>query len=103
MSMTRSEPRAGARDLRLLAFAVGLSAAGDMVALIVLALRVHELSGSAFAVAALFAVTMAPVVLLSPLGGRLADRRESSRVLLAASLAQALVAAALVPATGLAP
>ena len=41
------------RDLRLLALAVGLSAAGDMVALITLSLRVHDQTGSAFAVSAL--------------------------------------------------
>ena len=83
------------RDLRLLALAVGLSAAGDMMALITLSLRVHDLTGSAFAVSALFGATMLPIVALAPLGGRLADGVESSRVLLAASVAQALVAAAL--------
>ena len=43
------------RDLRLLAGAVLLSAAGDMLLVVVLALRVHDLTGSGFAVAALFA------------------------------------------------
>jgi MFS family permease len=85
----------GARDLRLLAFAVGVSAAGDFIALITLSLKVHDLTGSAFAVSALFGATMLPIVALAPLGGRLADRVESTRVLLAASLAQALVATAL--------
>jgi Na+/melibiose symporter-like transporter len=86
---------AGTRDLRLLALAVGLSAAGDMIALITLSLRVHDLTGSAFAVSALFGATMLPIVALAPLGGRLADRVESTRVLLAASVAQAVVAAGL--------
>jgi len=86
---------AGIRDLRLLAFAVGVSAAGDFIALITLSLKVHDLTGSAFAVSALFAATMLPIVALAPLGGRLADRVESTRVLLAASVAQAVVAAAL--------
>ncbi len=90
-----SASAAGARDLRLLALAVGLSAAGDMLALITLSLRVHDLTGSAFAVSALFGATMLPIVALAPLGGRLADRLESTRVLLAASVLQALVAAAL--------
>jgi nitrate/nitrite transporter NarK len=98
--MTRRRPAGpdaarGARDLRLLAFAVGVSAAGDFIALITLSLKVHDLTGSAFAVSALFAATMLPIVALAPLGGRLADRVESTRVLLAASVAQALVAAAL--------
>jgi len=34
------------RDVRLLAGAVFLSSAGDLLALIVLALQVHELTGS---------------------------------------------------------
>ena len=91
---------AGARDLRLLALAVGLSAAGDMLAIITLALRVHDLTGSAFAVSALFAATMLPIVLMAPVAGRLADRFESSRVLLIASLAQLVVALGLALAGG---
>ena len=83
------------RDLRLLAFATGLSAAGDMVAVITLALKVHELTGSAFAVSAVFASTMVPVVAMAPLAGRIADRFASTRVLLLASLAQAALAVAL--------
>ena len=92
----RGRPRADvSRDLRLLAGAVFLSAAGDLLALIVLALQVHELTGSGLAVSALFATTLVPMVALAPLAGLVADRFESVRVLVAASLAQALVAAAL--------
>ena len=83
------------RDLRLLTGAVFLSAAGDLLALIVLALQVHELTGSGLAVSALFATTLVPVVVLAPLAGLVADRFESVLVLVAASLAQALAAAAL--------
>jgi Na+/melibiose symporter-like transporter len=83
------------RDLRLLAGAVFLSAAGDLLALIVLALQVHALTGSGLAVSALFATTLLPMVALAPLAGLVADRVESVRVLVCASLAQALVAAAL--------
>ena len=94
--MTATEANgAGRRDLRLLALAVGLSAAGDMLAIITLALLVHDLTGSAFAVSALFAATMLPVVLMAPLAGRIADRFESGRVLLVASAAQLAVALAL--------
>jgi hypothetical protein len=91
------------RDLRLLAGAVALSAAGDLLVVVVLALRVHDLTGSGFAVAGLFAALMAPVVLLAPLAGRIVDGLETRRVLLLVSLAQAAVAAALVFADGLAP
>lgn len=83
------------RDLRLLVGAVGLSAAGDFVALIALVLHVHDLTGSGLAVSALFAATMVPVVALAPLAGLLADRVESVRLLVLASLAQGLVAAGL--------
>ena len=91
------------RDLRLLAAAVALSAAGDMLLVVVLALRVHDLTGSGFAVSALFGALMLPVVLLAPFAGRLVDRVETRRVLLCVSLAQAVVAGGLVFAGGLVP
>ena len=91
------------RDLRLLVGAVGLSAAGDFVALIALVLLVHDLTGSGLAVSALFAATMIPVVALAPLAGLLADRVESVRLLVLASLGQALVAAALAFTDSLVP
>ena len=95
-------PRSTSRDLRLLACAVFLSAAGDLLALVVLALQVHELTGSGLAVSALFATTLVPMVALAPLAGLVADRFESVRVLVTASLAQAAVAAALAFASDLA-
>ena len=91
------------RDLRLLAGAVLLSAAGDMLLVVVLALRVHELTGSGLAVAALFGALLAPVVVLAPIAGRLVDGTETRRLLLLVSIAQAGVAGALVFADGLAP
>ena len=100
--MTARAGGAGERDLRLLALAVGLSAAGDILAVITLSLRVHDLTGSAFAVSALFAATMLPMVALAPLAGALTDRFESSRVLLAASLAQVAVAIGLAMVSDLA-
>jgi Na+/melibiose symporter-like transporter len=84
-----------ARDLRLLAGAVFLSAAGDLLALVVLALHVHGLTGSGPAVSALVATTLVPMVVVAPLAGLVTDRFESVRVLVAASLAQAALAAAL--------
>ena len=88
-------PASTSRDLRLLAGAVFLSAAGDLLTLIVLALQVHELTGSGLAVSALFATTLVPMIALAPLSGLVTDRFESVRVLVVASLAQAMVAAAL--------
>jgi MFS family permease len=90
------------RDLRLLAAATALSATGDMLLVVVLALRVHELTGSGFAVAAQFGALMVPIVLLAPLAGRLVDRVETRRLLLLVSLAQAAVATGLVFADSLA-
>ncbi|WP_028067606.1 MFS transporter [Solirubrobacter soli] len=83
------------RDLRLLAGAVLLSSAGDLLALIVLALQVHALTGSGLAVSALFAATLVPMIALAPPAGLVADRVESVRVLVVASLAQAGIAVAL--------
>jgi hypothetical protein len=88
------------RDLRRLAAAVGLSALGDMLALITLVLAVHRLTGSGLAVSALFATTLLPVVAMAPLAGLVVDRVENVRVLVAASLAQAAVAALLALAVG---
>jgi len=90
------------RDLRLLSTAVLLSAAGDMLLMVVLALRVHDATASGFAVAALFGTLMLPVVALAPLAGRLVDRVETRRLLLLVSLAQAAIGGALVFADGLA-
>jgi Na+/melibiose symporter-like transporter len=89
------KPRPTSRDLRLLAGAVFLSAAGDLLALIVLALQVHELTRSGVSVSALFATTLVPMVALAPLAGLVADRFEGVRVLVTASLAQAAIAVAL--------
>jgi len=90
------------RDLRLLAGATAVSAAGDLILVVVLSLRVHDLTGSGFAVAALFAALMAPIALLASPAGKLVDRTETRRTLALVSLAQAVVATGLVFAGGLA-
>jgi MFS family permease len=81
--------------LRALAVAVGLSAGGDMLAVITLALVVHDLTGSGLWVSAFFATTMVPVVALAPVAGALVDRRPPAAVLAAAAAAQGVLAAAL--------
>jgi hypothetical protein len=88
-------PRVFALRPAPVAGAVFLSAAGDLLALIVLALQVHELTGIGLAASALFATTLLPVVALAPLTGLVADRFECLRLVVDASLAQAVVAAAL--------
>src|SRR4051794_41593232 len=95
------------RDLRLLAGATAISAAGDLILVVVLALRVHDLTGSGFAVAALFAALMGPIALLASPAGRLVDRTETRRTLALVSVAQAVGATGLVlprrPPAGLPP
>jgi Na+/melibiose symporter-like transporter len=89
-------------DLRLLAGAVFLSAAGDLLALVTLALLVHDLTGDPLAVSALFAATMVPVVAIAPVAGQLVDRVETVRLLAVSSLLAATVAVALAFASDLA-
>jgi MFS family permease len=80
------------RDRRLLAGAVGLSALGDFLGFIPLALHIQERTGSGIAVAGLFIALWAPSVVLGGPAGLLADRVESRRLLRDVSLAQAAIA-----------
>ena len=83
------------RDRRLLASAVGISALGDFLGFIPLALHVQERTGSGIAVAGLFIALWAPSVVLGGPAGLLADRVESRRLVRDVSLGQAAIAAAL--------
>jgi MFS family permease len=82
-------------DRRLIVAAVGISSLGDFLLWIPLTLHVHELTGSGLAVAALMICLWGPIVVLAPAAGLLADRVETRRLLIVASIAQAAVAAAL--------
>jgi MFS family permease len=88
-----SIPRA--RDLHLLAGAAGLSALGDFMAIFPLILHVQQRTGSAFAVSALISALWGPLVLASGMAGAIVDRFENRRVLIAVSLGQATVVAAM--------
>jgi MFS family permease len=90
--------RTAARDLRLLAAGIGVSAAGDTAALVALLLRLRP-EGSGW-VAALLAAQLLPVVLLAPLVGQLVDRIETRRVLLVAVAGQAAAAVPLALVSG---
>jgi MFS family permease len=94
---------ATARDRILLTSSVGLSAAGDTLAVAPLATILAAETGSGFAVAALFGALWGPSVVLGSLAGRLVDRVENVRLLVAVSVAQAVVAAAMIPALGSLP
>jgi hypothetical protein len=82
-------------DARLIVGAVGISALGDFLLWIPLTLHLQQTTGSGVAVAALMICLWAPVVLLAPAAGLLADRMETRRLLICASLAQAVIAASL--------
>ena len=82
-------------DVRLVVGAVGISALGDFLLWIPLTLRIQEISGSGLAMAGLFLALWTPLVVLAPVAGLVVDRREARGVLLTASLAQVVVAAAL--------
>src|SRR5438128_1942444 len=82
------------RDRRALIAAIGLSSFGDELAIVALALRVEDLTGSAGMVALLFIVSALPHVLFAPVSGWLTDRRETVQTLRWCSLAQAVVAMA---------
>jgi MFS family permease len=87
--------RADCGDARLIVGAVGISALGDFLLWIPLTLHLQQRTGSGVAVAALMICLWAPVVLLAPAAGLLADRMETRRLLICASLAQAVIAASL--------
>ena len=83
------------RDLRLLAGAAGISALGDFMAVFPLILHVQQRTGSAFAVSALIFALWGPVVLAAGFAGTIVDRFENRRILIAVSLVQAAVVAAM--------
>lgn len=91
------------RDLQLLVGAVGLSALGDWLALVPLALHLEERTGSGLVVAVLFVAVWSPAILLAGPAGLLADRRDARRVLLAVSIAQAAVSVGLAFVSGTIP
>jgi MFS family permease len=83
------------RDFALIFVAFALSQLGDYLALITLTLRLEEVTGSAWAIAALLLTGLVPPVLLAPAVGLLVDRVETVRVLVVAALFQTVAAAAL--------
>ena len=88
------------RDVRLLAGAVGLSAFGDFVLWVPVALHIEATTGSALAVSAFFLALFGPVVAFGGIAGRLADRVENTRLLWIVSLGQAAAVGAMAVATG---
>jgi MFS family permease len=82
-------------DVYLLAGARGLSRFGDFLAATALALSLQSAGAGGLAVSGLMLAATLPLVVLAPLTGRLADRVDSRRLLVAAGIGQAAVCAAL--------
>ncbi|MGI8433129.1 MAG: MFS transporter [Nocardioidaceae bacterium] len=68
---------------------------GDVFATVALSLLVLELTGSALGVTAVVLAEIVPVLLLAPLAGTLVDRLPKARVMVAADLLRAALAASL--------
>ena len=88
------------RDVRLIVAAVGVSAFGDFLLWVPLALHIQAMTGSAVAVSAMFLALFGPIVALGGVAGRLADRFENAALLRWVSLAQALAVGAMALTTG---
>ena len=88
------------RDVRLIVAAVGVSAFGDFLLWVPLALHIQAMTGSAVAVSAMFLALFGPIVALGGIAGRLADRFENAALLRWVSLAQALAVGAMALTTG---
>jgi hypothetical protein len=88
-----------ARDLRIVAGAIAVSAVGDWVAVLTLALRANEV-WPGYGVSILLIALWSPVALLSGHVGLLVDRLETRAVAIGAALFQAAVVAALAFTTG---
>jgi MFS family permease len=96
MSFTSADrPRSRWSDVYVAAGARGISSCGDFLAATALALALQGAGAGGLAVSGLLLAATLPLVMLAPLTGRLADRIDSRRLLVAAGLAQAAVCAAL--------
>jgi MFS family permease len=76
------------RDVWVAAGARAVSLGGDFLAATALVLALQQRGDDGFGVAALLLASTVPMVLLAPVGGRVADRFDSRRVLTAVGLAQ---------------
>src|SRR5215217_8002051 len=98
-----SDPHAHRRDLGVLTAAVGLSALGDWLAIVPLALHVQDRGGSRLVLAALFIALWSPAAVLAGPAGLLADRLSPARLLTGCSLLAAALCCALAVTDGVAP
>ncbi len=90
-------------NLQLLVGAVFLSALGDWLALTALALHLEDTTGSGLAVSALFIALWLPLVVFAGPAGLLVDRFDARRIVVIASVVQAVVAVGLAFSGSLGP
>jgi MFS family permease len=88
------------RDVRLIVSAVGVSAFGDFLLWVPLALHIEAATGSPLALSAFFLALFGPMVVLGGVAGRLADRFENAHLLRVVSLVQALAVGVMALMTG---
>lgn len=91
-----NRPLLSNRDFAVAVAGRACSVLGDEVALVTLTLRLQEAHARPYLVALLLVAGLVPFVLLTRLAGRVADTVDSRRVLVTASLAQALCCVPLV-------
>jgi MFS family permease len=84
--------RSSRRGLPLAVILQALIAAGDGLAMVALASRVYQSSHASWAVASVFLAVTVPITALAPVAGTLLDRFPVRPVLIAASVAQTVVA-----------
>jgi MFS family permease len=102
-TITKSRRLPGDRPFHLLLASLAVSSCGDWLYNVALLAFVYMRTGSAGWVAATTAARVAPVVLLGPLAGVLADRFDRRRLIVASDLIRAalMIALALVAATSM--
>lgn len=83
------------RDVYLAAAARAVSLAGDFLAATALVLAFQQRGDAGYGVAALLLASTVPIVVLGRLGGRLADRFDSRRLLAVVAAGQALCSVAM--------
>src|SRR5439155_14842149 len=87
------------RDLRIVAGAIAVSALGDWVAVLALAVRANEM-WKGIGVSVIFIALWSPIAMLAGHAGLIVDRFETRTVAIVASLFQCAVVAVLAFATG---
>ena len=98
--MTRQRSVLRQRDVAILVLATVVSVTGDAAAVIALLLRLHAHGGSGWSIAALMLASGAPMIVLSPLAGALADRIDSRTAIAGSAVAQSICAALLTQFSG---